>query len=343
MTLAPAPATAPLSNFGMVRSLAGQPLGTAVAADEFLHAPASSGHYSATETSYFGFNVPEHALNGEIYVWFHPVLRIMSASVYIWRGVHASTLSCDYVNHYHFLPFPDHDIDDYRIEELGLHIRVLEPLRAVQIDCVDDQRGVRFSLLSRAIMPPAVRPGGCHFTQAMRTTGTLELQGTRYTIDGWFSRDRSWGQERRETSRLIPPFTWMVGVVDDEFAFHALAFDSVDTGPEWLSRYPVQGLENLVWGYVHQHGETRPLVSARKATRRAADGLAPTGFSLVLKDVTGASHEIEGEVRARMPWQTWQNMNVYFCQTRWQCSQGVGWGDAQDIQQNDFVHHFRRC
>lgn len=140
MTLSPA--TAPLSNFGMVRSLAGQPLGTAVAADEFLHAPAASGHYSATETSYFGFNVPEHALNGEIYVWFHPVLWIMSASVYIWRGIHASTLSCDYVNHYHFLPFPDHDIDDYRIEELGLHIRVLEPLRAVQIDCVDDQRGV---------------------------------------------------------------------------------------------------------------------------------------------------------------------------------------------------------
>jgi hypothetical protein len=43
-----------------------------------------------------------------------------------------------------------------------------------------------------------------------------------------------------------------------------------------------------------------------------------------------------------MPWQTWQNMNVHFCQTRWQCAQGVGWGDAQDIQQNDFVHYFCR-
>lgn len=342
MTLAPAPATAPLSNFGMVRSLAGQPLGTAVAADEFLHAPASSGHYSATETSYFGFNVPEHALNGEIYVWFHPVLRIMSASVYIWRGFHASTLSCDYVNHFHYLPFPEGGIADYAIEELGLRIRVIEPLQAVQIEFRDEPRDVRFSLLCRAIMPPAVRPGGFHFTQAVRTTGTLDLHGTRYTIDGWFSRDRSWGQERRETSRLIPPFTWMVGVVNDDFAFHVLAFDSADSGPEWQSRYPMSGKDNLVWGYVRQGGETRPLVSARKSTRRAEDGLSPTAFSLVLQDTAGTSHEIQGDVHARMPWQTWQNMNVYFCLTRWQCAQGIGWGDAQDIQQNDFVHRFCR-
>ncbi|MFO1376254.1 MAG: hypothetical protein U1F14_04525 [Steroidobacteraceae bacterium] len=335
-------AAAPLANFGMIRSLAGQPLGQAVPADEFLHAPAASGHYSATETSYFGFNVPEHALNGEIYVWFHPVLRVMSASVYLWRGFHASTLSCEYVNHFHYLPYPDRDIGDYVIGEIGLRIRVLEPLRAVQIEFRDEQRDVGFSLSLRAIMPPAVRPGGFHFTQAMRTTGTLDLLGMRYTIDGWFSRDRSWGQERRETSRLIAPFTWMVGVVDDDFAFHALAFDSADSGPEWLSRYPMNGQDNLVWGYVWRAGEIRPLASARKSTPRAADGLSPTGFSLVLRDAVGEVHEIEGEVRARMPWQTWQNMNVYFCQTRWQCAQGVGWGDAQDIQQNDFVHRFCR-
>lgn len=335
-------AVAPLANFGMIRSLAGQPLGTAVAADEFLHPPAASGHHSATETSYFGFNVPEHALNGEIYVWFHPVLRVMSASVYIWRGFRASTLSCDYVNHFHYLPYPAHDIDDYAIDELGLRVRVLEPLRAVQIEFEDAQRDVRFSLLSRAIMPPAVRPGGFHFTQAMRTTGLLELHGTRYIIDGWFSRDRSWGQERRETSRRIPPFTWMVGVVDDRFAFHALAFDAVDSRPPWLSRYPMQGQDNLVWGYAWRDGGIRPLVSAWKSTRRAADGVSPAGFSLVLRDTAGESYEIEGEVRARMPWQTWQNMNVYFCQTRWESALGVGWGDAQDIQQNDFVHHYLR-
>jgi len=43
-----------------------------------------------------------------------------------------------------------------------------------------------------------------------------------------------------------------------------------------------------------------------------------------------------------MPWQTWQNMNVYFCQTRWECDGKIGYGDAQDIQMNDFVHHFGR-
>ncbi|AMN45898.1 hypothetical protein ACG33_01985 [Steroidobacter denitrificans] len=333
---------APLSNFGMINSLAGRPLGTAALADEFLHPPALSGHYSATETSYFGFNVPEHALNGEIYIWFHPILKIMSVSVYIWRCFHASTLSCDYVNHYHYLPFPDGDIGDYTIDEIGLRIRVLEPLRTVQIEFRDAERDVELSLLLRAIMPPAVRPGGFHFTQAMRTSGTLRLHDERFTIDGWFTRDRSWGQERRETSRLIPPFTWMAGVVDDDFAFHVLAFDSVDGAPDWLSRYQLADFENLVWGYVRQDGETQPLIAARKSTRRGADGLSPTGYSLVLRDAAGVSHEIHGEVRARMPWQTWQNINVHFCQTRWHCARGIGWGDSQDIQQNDFIHHFAR-
>src|SRR5688572_18874833 len=103
-------------------NLAGLPLGSAVSADEFLHPPVASGHYSATETSYFGFNIPERKVNGEIYLWFHPVLKMMSASVYIWTGLKSSTLACDYVNHHHYLPWPADGIADYTIDALNLHI-----------------------------------------------------------------------------------------------------------------------------------------------------------------------------------------------------------------------------
>jgi len=324
-------------------AMAGAALGQVTPQDEFLHPPAASGHYTSTETSYFGFNIPEQRINGEIYVWFHPVLKMMSASVYIWRGIRRSTLACDYINHFHYLPFPENDIGDYTIEPLGLHIRVVEPLKSVQIDMNDKERNVSFSLRLDAIMPPAIRPGGFHFTQAVKTSGELNLFGEKLTIDGYFSRDRSWSQERHETARNIPPMSWMVGIFDDSFAFHVLAFDDPARGPEWTDRYPhIQTGKNMIWGYVYRDGETYPVTSASKLTTREPDGLAPRLIEMDITDAGGEAYAIRGYVHARMPWQTWQNMNVFFCLTRWECSRGVGYGDTQDIQYNDFTHNFGR-
>ena len=158
-------------------SLAGQALGHAVPDDEFLHPPAASGHYSSTETSYFGFSIPERNVNGEFYIWFHPVLKVISASVYIWTGIKRSTLAGDYINHFHYLPWPANGIADYAIDALNLRIRVIEPLKSVHIAFEDKARGVSLSIRQDAIMPPGVRPGGFHFTQAMKTSGELNLYG----------------------------------------------------------------------------------------------------------------------------------------------------------------------
>lgn len=323
--------------------LIGKPLGSVVAEDEFLHAPAASGHYSATETSYFGFNIPERKLNGEVYIWFHPVMKVMSASVYIWTGIKKSTLACEYVNHHHFLPFPANGSADYTIEALNLHIRVIEPLKSVQIEFEDKARGVRLSMRQDAIMPPGVRPGGFHFTQAMKVTGELDLYGEKMKIDGFFSRDHSWGQERREDPMPLPPLSWMVGVFDQDFAFHALALDDPALKPEWASAYPqIKAGENLFWGYIWKDAVLTPLTAARKLTTREADGLAPTLIEMELDDALGRTFAIRGEIEARMPWQTWQNMNTFFCQTRWQCDGRVGYGDTQDVQFNEFTRRFAK-
>jgi hypothetical protein len=327
---------------GLSSPFAGAPLGRIVPQDEYLHETAPGGHHSATETSYFGFNIPEHRLDAEIYMWFHPALKTMSASVYIWRGFNASTLECDYVNHYHYLPFPDAGIADYTIPDIGLRIKVIEPLTSVRIDFADEARGVSFDVRFDAIMPPGGRPNSKHFTQAMKTRGSLDLYGETFTIDGYFSRDHSWGEERRETSHLTPPFSWMVGVIDETFAFHVTATDSPEENPEWTSRYRVESGHNLRWGYVFRDGELFPVTRARKLTLRERDGLTPRLVELEIDDAGGATHAFRGEVMASMPWQTWQNMNVFFCLTRWQSERGVGWGDTQDIQFNDFVRHFAR-
>ena len=319
------------------------PLGSATAADEYLHAPPASGHYTASETSYYGFNIPERQLNGEIYVWFHPVLRVMSCSLYIWSGIKASTLACEYVNHHHFLPFPDHGIADYTIAPLNLRIRVIEPLKSIHIEFDDALRDVSLSLRLDAIMPPGVRPGGGHFTQAMKTSGELRLHGELMTIDGYFSRDRSWGKERGEDPLPLPPLTWMVGVFNDNFAFHALAHDDPALMPEWVDAFPdVKPGRNLVWGYIWKEGELTPVTAARKLTTREADGLAPRLIEMELDDARGRTFAIRGIVRARTPWQTWQNMNTFFCQTRWECDGVVGYGDTQDVQFNAFTRRFAR-
>jgi hypothetical protein len=331
-----------LSSDAKTAVIAGAPLTTAVAADELLHPPAASGHYSATETSYFGFNIPKEAINGEIYLWFHPVLSVMSASVYIWRGLKSSTLACEYINHYHYLPMPGSNIDDYEIEALGLQIKVLEPLKVIEVTFNDPVRNVSFNLRSEAIMPAVQRPGGFHFTQAMRTRGELRLHGQTFNIDGFFSRDRSWGQERRETARPIAVTTWMAGVVDDNFAFHCSGTDSADTNPEWAKDYSIPEGRNLIWGYVWRDGEVFSVKTMKKRTTREIDGISPRLFELEIAEANGKTHALRGEVVARMPWQTWQNMNVFFSQVRWSTERGIGYGDAQDIQMNDFVRRYVR-
>src|SRR5262249_25489789 len=112
--------------------------------------------------------------------------------------------------------------------------------------------------------------------------------------------------------------------------------------PEWTARYTVEPGKNLMWGYVFRNRELFPVTKASKLTLREPDGLTPRLIQLDIEDAGGERHALRGEVMASMPWQTWQNMNVFFCQTCWQGERGVGWGDTQDIQMNDFVRRFAR-
>jgi hypothetical protein len=162
-------------------------------------------------------------------------------------------------------------------------------------------------------------------------------------IDGFFSRDRSWGQERREDPMPLPPLSWMVGVFERDLAFHVLAMDDPALGPEWRAAFPtVPPGQNLFWGYLWKDGVLASIKTARKLTTREADGLAPRLIDMEIEDVSGRTLQLHGTVEARMPWQTWQNMNTYFCQTRWETAGYVGYGDTQDVQFGDFVRRFAR-
>ena len=129
----------------------------------------------------------------------------------------------------------------------------------------------------------------------MHARGSLTLYGERIAIDGYFMRDRSWGAERHETPRDLPPITWMTGIVDASWSFHLVAFDDPALAPEWLGRYssPKVG-ENLMWGYLHDSRGTSSIRAARKRTLREADGVTPKGFELEIEDQHGQVLPLQG-------------------------------------------------
>jgi len=323
------------------KSFLGKPLGRTASSDEFLHNENSS-EYNASETFYYGFNIPEHAIDCIVYLWFHPTLRTLSAGVFIWQGFNTTTANATYVNYINHLEWPEFNEEGLSIEEIGLTVRIDDPLEKFQIHYSDGVENVDFSVTCRAIMPPAVRPDGSHFTQAVRTSGTLNLRGQQFDIDGFFSRDHSWGHARKESRIKGPPLSWSVGVFSENLAFHSLAFDDPGCKPTWVDAYPeVAEIQNLVWGYLHLDGNTRPLVKAEQLTYREQDGITVKAVDLNLEDVSGRRLELRGEIIARMPWYVWQNNYVVFGLTRWQEASGeVGWGDVMDNLFSDFPRRF---
>lgn len=298
--------------------------------DELLHPPGDPSDPSAAETSFFGFNVPEHDLNCAIHHRLHPVPGLVSGGVVLIRGEVENAAFADYIDYRNFMPMPRGDLDDV-LYPSGVRVRVVEPLERVELSYAAPDGRLRFELDQEALMPAAGKLGGGHFTQAMRTRGELALDGERIEIDGYFTRDRSWSSARPEKDREISPLAWAGAVFGPDLAFHFSAHDG-----ECLDR------EKLRWGYVWRDGETQPLEAAWMRTGRRDDGAAPTGVEVRLLDAGGETYEMAGETRARAPLNVWPNMIDQMCLMRYRLNGRQCHGDFRDLQFNSFLRSTRR-
>jgi hypothetical protein len=306
--------------------------------DEEFHGIAPSHGYRATETFYTGFSIPEAALNCEVYFWGHPALGTASAGVYVWQGDKPASLHAEYASYQNFLPFPQEPLSRLTLP-IGLTHEIQEPLSRQRIAFADPEVDTVFDVTLTGICPPVVRPGGHHLVQPMKTRGTLRLRGRDYTVDGFFTRDRSWLEERSEARNMLPPVTWCVGVFDDRTAFHAVGFDDPEASEQIRRLFPdFPARARLRWGFLLENGKLCKVADWSKRTRRAADRVTPTGFDLALSLEDGRRVEVAGTVRARLPISIWPNMVTHFCQTEWLMNGVSGFGDAQDIQFNEFIH-----
>lgn len=280
-----------------------------------------------TETSMFGFNIPEHGIDCILYFWHHPALKITSGGIMIWKGRNINQVECEYSDYRLAMPIPeDHTNCTYAN---GITVRMVEPLNAFHITFEDKDRNTSLDLHLRAIMPPACRHNGGHITQAMKTNGTLVLNGKRYTIDGFHSRDRSWNEARSEALLKLPPISWAVGVVDENFAFHHLSFENPAYHPEWDGKLESPS-PTCQWGYVWENGELHGVVASDQKTEVDPNTLAPLKVTSTLTATNGKTYSINGEADTITQIQCWPNMSGHFALMRWDIDgRAVAWGDLQ--------------
>jgi hypothetical protein len=302
---------------------------------------AKDASHEAIETSYFGFNIPEHAINCVIYHWFHTRLAVASGGIYIYQGLKSHQLEAECFDWRHFMPIPA-DLTDQQYPT-GLRIRMMKPSGEFRIEYSDPIRNHHLNLLLEPVMPLAVRSTGNHFTQAMRTQGQLRLNGVDYQIAGHYTRDRSWSENRTERPIDLPPLTWITGVFGDDFAFHVMAHDSIIHWPQWSLAYPKLDLQkNHLWGYLYRDGRLLGIRNTEKRTEWESDGLTPAAYSLRLEDEEGGITLIDGRAIAREPIQPWANMQCFVGLIRWTCAERIGFGDAQEMVFGDHLRSIAR-
>lgn len=318
--------------------------GSCTAEDELLHRELNRTltDPDLTETQFLGFSVPSAGLHSLCYLWAHPNLRLLTGGVWAWRGVKPNALASELFDMRQFMPdgpLRDGDLDKFQLAN-GYHVELVEPLRELRIGYEDAARGNAFEVTLTAIMPPAVLPSNRHFDQAMRTRGWVSLRGERHVIDGYTVRDRSWGENRTEDPRAIPPVHWLTGVVDDDFAFHLMGMERPSDGPIWRDIYPVDDSlpDATNRGWIWRDGELLGLTSASVRTRWDRSTGYPTAHRVTMTDTRGREYILDGDVVASNNWSAWSNAFLVIGLTRWEYEGRTGWGDSQIGAWTDFVH-----
>lgn len=314
-----------MSDIEWITASAGTGFGEFTDADEFLHGTGPEGD-TLTETWFWGFNVPEHAINCYAYCWVHPNLEVASAGLLIYRGITPQHMACELFDYRTYLSAGVvGDGSDIQVPG-GLRVQVIDPLRTLRMTYADPGRDTELDITMTAIGDPIMRANSLHFEQLMRTRGDLVLRGEALSVDSVTVRDRSWGELRPEGHVPVPPYNWITAVFDEgALAVNVGSFDDPDA-PGAIKD-----------GWVRRDGELRRLVRATKRIVRDPETLRPVRYEIDALDTEGASLSFTGEVIASVPHIGWHNMICHLALVRWDFDGAVGHGESQDCQWNDYV------
>jgi hypothetical protein len=311
--------------------------------DDLLH-EAPNNHYTWTETNWFGLMaIPEERLQFEPYVWLHPNLKVAYGGLYVARGVKRDQLACEYWDFRSWLPFPEGNLDDYRLDN-GLAIKILKPLTTYQIDYVDAARKTELHLLWEATMPPVPFPMGEHLEQTGHVKGSLVLAGVAHKVDFFAIRDHSWVFRPEAPKIGRRPIAMLNCGFDPDFSFCLTLPDAAYTrsgsaseAPGWLAQANVTGSEFVPFCWVQKGGTTRQVRSAVQRTTRDSTGFRPTQVHAEFVDDRNEKYTVTGEVVNMVPFHWMQNNLIRTCLTSYDCNGRKGWGNFAESLENDVV------
>lgn len=349
------------------------PFSTVLPEDDSLHPVGHDAHYTSIETNLYGFNIPGENINCNIYLLWHPALKTMSMHLFVFRGerILGHQLESDYIVDYQYLPAVE-DNRDFTLQ-LGTctaRLRINTPLDDITIDVEDKPRNFSLNLKYRAAMAPVGRPGGKHFTQLMKTSGDLVLDGRHYPIDGYYMRDRSWSYTRPEQPERTPPYRWITGwdepgtgtgfvvawmdtslIEGEEFGpnWNKVVGGVDGTGQnKWESGGPTPSL-NLRSGWVSVDGQPRPVVDLDVRTLQDDQNrMMVRAIEITMIDDQGDSHKVTGELVSLIPKMYWQTMlvHMHMIKLTYVGPDGVvkhGHGDLMDTYSSDQMRALKRA
>jgi hypothetical protein len=316
-------------------------IGAAAASDELLHPQRNAlvKDDSLTETQYFGFCVPEQCIHGYGYMWHHPNLRVVTGGIFVWRGhtpsmVHA--LLCDFRTFMRDDVLAN-DLHEYRLAN-GYGVKMVEPLRRHHVTYADPERKQSIDLHYEAVSPPVMFGDGNHFEQAMRVEGEIVLRGTRYPVECFTVRDRSWGKPRPENNLAIPPISWMQAVFNSDFAINCTMFDQASSSPELRGTLALPDDKTLNSGWIYRDGKVGRVVSARKRVARVPENHRVIYAEIEVTDDLGRTVNTHGRSIASVLYSPWHNIYAPMALMRWECEGLVAYGDYQEGVWNDYLN-----
>ena len=288
------------------------------------HHEVGDPHPMWTETTWWGFLVPDRALGGMIYTLFRPNLGVASLLVAVWDAEATEPWLVPYHRSQWHLPFPGTDLDDTEVG--GLRLRCREPLRSYDLTYSDGDAlslHLRFDAVMEPHVPIAEREAG-HFDQLCRVTGASPLPERR---SRWTASRSATGpgtcettpSRRRPATCTAPP----------------TRATSSWRSPSRAERPPRARSSG---GYLLRDGEKAALTAGTRTVVSRRRG-HPDEVTLEATDALGRDWPSSGRVTASMASQSTPGMFAWMSIADWTIDGRPGHGEDHDVWSPDRLAH----
>jgi hypothetical protein len=317
--------------------------GVARPEDDLLHPEKNAAieHETLSETQYFSFCIPEARIHSYMYLWHHPNLHVVTGGAWVWQGSKRHSVEAE-LNDFRLFMRDDvlkSDLHDYRLAN-GYGVRVIEPLKRLQVTYSDPERQNSFDLEYTGLIPPIMTADNNHFEQPMKVHGELFLRGTRHEVDCFTIRDRSWGKPRQEDNRRLPPLTTLQGVFSKDFSFSSLLFDDVsqDRGFESFALPRDKLIPSGSW--IYRDGKLGAIVKAQRIVQRNRNSFHTERMVLEVTDNLARTIIVTATTITTWPsYGFWPNQMVLCNCVELECEGLRTHGEVFDICSSDYMQH----